>query len=70
MGHIPSKENVEDLMTKVSYGHKRRYFVSNILYDIHDNYQLSVITNDGTHIGKLDPIGHRINLEGTSSMHP
>ena len=38
VGHIPSTENVADLMTKVLHGHKRRYFVSNILYDIHDNH--------------------------------
>ena len=36
--HIPSKENVADLMTKVVYGHKRRYLVSNTLYDIHDDH--------------------------------
>ena len=28
VGHIPSTENVTDLMTKVLYGHKRRYLVS------------------------------------------
>ena len=36
VGHIPSKENVADLLMKVLYGEKRRYLVSNILYDIHD----------------------------------
>ena len=35
--HIPSRENVADLMTKVLYGQKRKYLVRNILYDIHDN---------------------------------
>ena len=25
VGHIPTKENVADLMTKALYGHKRRY---------------------------------------------
>ena len=35
--HIPSKKNVTDLMTKVLYGQKRRYLVSNILCDVHDN---------------------------------
>ena len=39
VGHIPSAENVADLMTKVLYGCKRRYLVSNILYDIHENHQ-------------------------------
>ena len=38
VGHIPIKENVTDLMTKVVYGHKRQYLVSNILYDIHDDH--------------------------------
>ena len=38
VGHIPSKENVADLMTKVLYGQKRRYLVSNILHDIYDNH--------------------------------
>ena len=35
--HIPSKENVADLMTKVLYGQKRKHLVSNIFYDIHAN---------------------------------
>ena len=38
VGHIPSKDNVADLMTKVLYRHKRRHLVSNILYDIHDDH--------------------------------
>ena len=38
LGHIPSKENIADLLTKVLYGQKRRYLVSNILYDIHDDH--------------------------------
>ena len=38
VGHIPSKENVVDLIIKVLYGHKRRYLVSNILDDIHDDH--------------------------------
>ena len=37
VGHIPSKENVADLMTKVINGQKRRYLVGNIFYDIHDD---------------------------------
>ena len=35
--HVPSKKNVTDLMTKVLYGHERRYLVS-IHYDIHDDH--------------------------------
>ena len=38
VGHIPCKENIADLMEKVLYGQKRRYLVSNILYDIHDDH--------------------------------
>ena len=35
--HTPIKENVSNLMPKVLYGQKRKYYlVSNILYDIHD----------------------------------
>ena len=37
VGYIPSKENIADLLTKVIHGEKRRYLVSKILYDIHDN---------------------------------
>ena len=36
-GHIPRKENVADLRTKALYGHKRKYLVSNILYNINDD---------------------------------
>ena len=36
VGYISSTKNVADLMTKVLYGQKRRYLVSNILYDIYD----------------------------------
>ena len=38
VGHIPSKENAADLLTKVLYGVKRRYLISNILYDIHNDH--------------------------------
>ena len=38
VGHIPSKENIVELMTKVPYGQKRKYYVSNILYDFYDNH--------------------------------
>ena len=31
VGHIPSKENVADLRTRVPYGQKRRYLISNFL---------------------------------------
>ena len=38
VGHILSKENATDLRIKVLYGQKRRYLVSNVLYDRHDNH--------------------------------
>ena len=44
VGHITSKESIADLMMKVIYGQRRQYLVSNILYDIHDDY-LPPITN-------------------------
>ena len=37
VGHIPSKENVTDLMKGVLYGQKMKV-VSNILYNIKDNH--------------------------------
>ncbi len=37
-GHIGTNENVCDLATKVLYGQKRRYMVSQLLYDIYDDY--------------------------------
>ena len=37
VGCIPSKWNITDLMTKVLIGYKRRYLVSNVLYDIHES---------------------------------
>ena len=38
VGHIPSKDNIADLLTKVLYEQKRKYLVSNILYDINDDH--------------------------------
>jgi len=37
-GHIGPNENVGDLATKVLYGKKRQYMVSQLLYDIYDDY--------------------------------
>jgi hypothetical protein len=37
-GHIRTNKNVGDLTTKVLYGQKRRYMVSQLLYDIYDDY--------------------------------
>ena len=66
VGHIPSKENVADLM-KVLNGQKRRYLVSNFIYDfmIAISYQFS---QTRLHIYKLDPMSNSINLEGTRKM--
>ena len=38
LGHIPSRENVANLMTKVLYWWRQNYLVSNILYDIDNEY--------------------------------
>lgn len=37
-GHIPTDENVADMLTKFLYGQKRRRFVGDILYDIYDDH--------------------------------
>ncbi len=36
-GHIGTDENVGDLATKVLYGQKWQYMVSQLLYDIYDD---------------------------------
>ncbi len=36
-GHIGTNENIGDLTTKALYGQKRRYMVSQLLFDIYDN---------------------------------
>ena len=36
-GHIGKKKSVGNIATKVLYGQKRRYMVSQLLYDIYDN---------------------------------
>ena len=38
VGHLPSSENITNLMTKVTCGQKRRYLVSNILFDVYDDH--------------------------------
>ena len=38
IGHIPSKENIADLLAKLLYWQKRRYLVGNILYGIHNDH--------------------------------
>ena len=37
-GHIPSNEKIVDLLTKVLHGQKKRYLISTILHDIHDDH--------------------------------
>jgi hypothetical protein len=37
-GHIGTNKNVGDLNTKVLYGQKRGYMVSQLIYDIYDDY--------------------------------
>jgi hypothetical protein len=36
--HIGTNENLSDLTTKVLYGQKQQYMVSQLLYDIYDDY--------------------------------
>ena len=38
MIHIPTGDNCADLLMKVLYGRKRRYHVSNLLYNIYDDH--------------------------------
>ena len=35
-GHVRTYENCDDLATKVFYGGKRRFHMSNLLYNIYD----------------------------------
>ncbi len=37
-GHIGTNKNVGNLATKVLYGQKRGYMVSQLLHDIYDDY--------------------------------
>ena len=39
VGHLLSSNNIAELMMKVIYWPKEWYLVSNILYDIIDDYQ-------------------------------
>ena len=68
-GHIPSKENAANLMTKVLYGQKRKYFISNILYGIHGNNSYQSHFNR-QQSGKLDSIGNSIKPEWTRKRKP
>ena len=68
VAHIPRKENFTDLMTTVLYGQNRRYLVSNIVNDIHDDDCLSVLAR--MQLDKLDLIDNSIKFEGTRQMQP
>ena len=70
VGHIPSKDNITDLLTKVLYGQNRKYWVSNILYDRHDDYYSETIEDDRMHNVKIKSIGNSFNFEGTRLMGP
>jgi hypothetical protein len=43
--HIPTADNWSDLMTKVTFGAKRRKLVGGLLYDIFDDHTSSYKTN-------------------------
>ena len=36
VGHIQGSENILDVTKNILYGQRRKYLVSNMLYDIHD----------------------------------
>ena len=55
-GHLPSSENVADLMTKIFYGQWWQCLVGNILNDFQDDHGVSVIQSLGPQSGKFDPI--------------
>ena len=64
VGHITSKENVTDLMTKVFYGKKQKYLVINIFYDIYEDHQLSVLVSIDHNCKSLIPLVMESNLKG------
>ena len=37
-GHFGTNENCFDLATKVFYGRKNRFYLSNLVYDINDGF--------------------------------
>jgi hypothetical protein len=43
--HIPTADNWSDLMTKVTFGAKRRKLVGGLLYDIYDDHTSRYKTN-------------------------
>ena len=36
--HIPTKDNLSDMMTKVIYGSKKRGIVEGLMYDVFDSH--------------------------------
>ena len=38
--HVPTGDNCADLLTKVLYESKRKYHLSNLIYDIYDDHIL------------------------------
>ena len=62
--HISSKDNITHLTKKVLYGERRRYLVSNILYNIHADHKSPMFILLELPSSKLDFIGNTINLEG------
>ena len=44
--HIPTKENLSDMMTKVLYGSKKRGIVKELMYDVFDSHE--PIDKEGT----------------------
>ena len=67
VGHIPSKENVADLLTKSFMG-KRGDIWSVMFFMIYMMTIINQYSQTRLHICKLDPMGNSINLEGTKKM--
>ena len=44
--HIPTKDNLSDMMTKVLYGSKKRGLVEGLMYDVFDSHD--PIDKEGT----------------------
>ena len=60
VGHMPSKENVTDMMRKVLSGQKRNFWLAMFFM---------ILSQCRTQSGKFDLIGNHIKLEGTLALN-
>ena len=67
--HIPSKENVTDLMTKALYVQRGDIWsvIFFMIFIMSISYQCS---QTRLHMHKLDPMGNSVNLEQNRKMNP